>query len=73
MVSLLVPAVVGIAISGEVLCVIGTPFPMGAFTKSRNSASGLDAYRLATLHVSIDEPPPKDMPIKFHSQNKLKI
>ena len=52
---------------------IGTPLPMGAFTKSRNSASGLDAYRLATLHVSIDEPPPKDMPSKFYSQNKQKI
>ena len=52
---------------------IGTPLPMGAFTKSRNSASGLDAYRLATLHVSTDEPPPKDMPSKFYFQNKQKI
>ena len=35
-----VPAVVGIAMSGESAFLIGRPFPNGAFTKSRNCASG---------------------------------
>jgi len=35
-----VPAVVGTAIKGLRALVIGRPFPSGAFTKSRNSASG---------------------------------
>ena len=35
-----VPAVVGIAMSGDNCFWIGSPFPKGAFTKSRNSASG---------------------------------
>lgn len=35
-----VPAVVGMAISGDNFFLTGIPFPNGALTKSRNSASG---------------------------------
>lgn len=46
------------AIRGLRVCVTGCPLPIGAFTKSRKSASGWQAYRLAALQVSITEPPP---------------
>jgi hypothetical protein len=36
----------------------GSPRPTGAFTKSRKSAVGKEAYRLAALAVSMTEPPP---------------
>ena len=36
----------------------GRPLPIGAFTKSSNSASGFVEYKLAALHVSMTEPPP---------------
>lgn len=44
--------------SGFTALVMGFPFPIGALTKSRKSASGWHAYRLAALQVSITEPPP---------------
>lgn len=44
--------------SGFTALVMGFPFPIGALTKSRKSASGWQAYRLAALQVSITEPPP---------------
>jgi len=53
-----VPAVVGIAISGDSDFRIGRPFPRGALTKSRNSASGWFKYKFAILAVSMTEPPP---------------
>ena len=56
-VSLPVPAVVGMAIIGAKGPGTGVPFPMGALTYSRKSA-GCEAYRLATLHVSMVDPPP---------------
>lgn len=46
------------AMSGFRAPVIGFPLPIGALTKSRKSASGWHAYRLAALQVSITEPPP---------------
>ena len=36
----------------------GSPFPIGAFTKSKNSFSGQLEYKLAALAVSMTEPPP---------------
>jgi hypothetical protein len=52
-----VPAVVGIAMSGLRGFVMGRPFPRGAFTKSRKSASGKLVYRFIIFAVSITEPP----------------
>lgn len=46
------------AMSGLRAPVTGFPLPTGALTKSRKSASGWQAYRLAALQVSITEPPP---------------
>ena len=56
-----VPAVVGIAMSGESDLRIGWPLPRGALTKSRNWASGWFTYRFAILAVSMTEPPPTAM------------
>lgn len=53
-----VPAVVGMAMSGESCFRTGRPLPRGALTKSRNSASGWLTYRFAILAVSMTEPPP---------------
>ena len=53
-----VPAVVGTAISGFSFDLIGMPFPSGAFTKSRNSASGKVVYRFMSFAVSMTLPPP---------------
>ena len=53
-----VPAVVGTATNGLRGFVMGRPFPSGAFTKSRNSASGQDVYRFMSFAVSMTEPPP---------------
>lgn len=44
--------------SGFRALVTGLPFPIGALTKSRKSASGWQEYRLAALQVSMTEPPP---------------
>lgn len=37
---------------------IGTPFPMGCSTKSRNSLRGLHDNKFITFAVSMTEPPP---------------
>ena len=57
-VSLPVPAVVGNANRGFTGPGTGSPLPIGAFTKSRNAASGCDEYKLAAFAVSITDPPP---------------
>lgn len=46
-----VPAVVGTATNGFRVLLIGKPLPIGAFTKSRKSASGNVEYKFATLQV----------------------
>lgn len=46
------------AMSGFSGFLMGFPLPIGALTKSRKSASGWQAYRLAALQVSITDPPP---------------
>lgn len=57
-VSLPVPAVVGMATRGFSFFSIGRPLPSGAFTKSKKSASGYSVYRFMSLAVSITDPPP---------------
>ena len=47
-----------LAINGISLCTTASFLPIGALKKSRNSASGFDAQRLAALHVSMTDPPP---------------
>src|SRR3569833_234320 len=57
-VSLPVPAVVGMAMRGFSGLSMGRPLPRGALTKSRKSASGYEVYRFMSLAVSMTEPPP---------------
>lgn len=57
-VSLPVPAVVGTAMRGVNFFSTGRPFPRGALTKSRKSASGYAVYRFMSFAVSMTEPPP---------------